>query len=123
LEELVMLRLRFILPALLLALLLSGAVIGDDKKADDPVIIPRPQLPAGWKKLNLSEDQKKKTTEIQIKYRAQIVKLQEQIKKLTAEEKTELLTVLTDAQKAILKDEKPEPATDKDAPKDKPKDK
>src|SRR5262249_37923890 len=119
LEEPVMLRSRFVLPALLLALLLGGAVIGDDKKADAPIVITRPQLPAGWKKLNVSEDQKKKTTEIQIKYRAQIAKLQEQIKKLTAEEKTELLTVLTDAQKAILKNEKPEPVKDKETPKDK----
>jgi hypothetical protein len=114
-----MFRPRFVLPILLLGLAISGPVVGDDKKSDDPIVVTRPQLPAGWKKLNLSEDQKKKTTEIQIKYRAQIVKLQEQIKKLTAEEKTELMTVLTDAQKALLKDEKPEPVKDKEAPKDK----
>jgi len=120
-----MLRQRFVLPVLLLGLFISGAVVGDDKKPDDPkdpIVITRPQLPTGWKKLNLSEDQKKKTTEIQIKYRAQIVKLQEQIKKLTAEEKTELLTVLTEAQRAQLpKEEKPEPVKDKD--KETPKDK
>ena len=26
---------------------------------DDPIVIPRPQLPSGWKKLNLNDDQKK----------------------------------------------------------------
>jgi hypothetical protein len=121
-----MLRLRFVLPVLLLGLFLTGGVIGDDKKTDDPkdpIVITKPQLPAGWKKLNLSDDQKKKTTEIQIKYRVQIVKLQEQIKKLTTEEKAELATVLTDAQKAQLKDEKPDPAKDATKDKDAPKDK
>ena len=103
----------------LLAALLVGVVWsaddpkkpGDDKK-DPPA---RGSLPANWKKLGLTDDQVKKVYKIQTDYRAKLDTLAEQIRDLKKKEMVELETVLTDAQKARLKEIKTGEAADKKA--------
>ena len=68
----------------------------------------RGYLPSGWKKLNLSDEQKLKVYAAQAKYRDQIDKLEEQIEKLKAEQQSEIVKVLTADQKRALLGEKPE---------------
>jgi hypothetical protein len=72
----------------------------DDKK--DPT--PKGTLPANWKKLGLTDDQVKKVYKIQSDYRTKIDTLQQQISDLKQKEKTDMEGVLTDAQKARLKE-------------------
>src|SRR5262245_42545851 len=86
--------------ALVLALMLSGGLFGDDKK-DAPV---KGQLPANWKKLGLSDDQVKKIYSVQTDFRGKIGDLKEKIKDLEKQERVEMEKVLTDAQKARLKE-------------------
>jgi hypothetical protein len=95
------------LVALVAALLLGGGSVGQDKKTDDkkePPVKLKGQLPPNWKKLGLTEAQVQKVYKVQADYDAKVNALQEKIKMLKAEEKTELLKVLTDAQKARLKE-------------------
>src|SRR5438874_742749 len=94
----------------------------DEKKADEPK--PRGQLYAKWKDLGLSKDQVTMIYKIQSEHRSQIDKLEQQIKKLKAEERAEAETILTPAQKARLKELLTgEAVKEKAPPKDKPTDK
>ena len=61
-------------------------------------------LPANWGKLGLSDEQKQKVYKVQADFGDQIAKLEAQVKDLKAKEKTEMEKVLTDAQKARLKE-------------------
>jgi hypothetical protein len=82
-----------------LALLLGSGLQGQDK--DTKV---KGTLPANWGKLSLSEEQKQKVYKIQGDYHDKIASLEKQVKDLKATEKTEMEKVLSDAQKALLKE-------------------
>ena len=86
----------------------TGFLCGDDKPAekkdDTPPVKVKGQLPANWKKLGLTDEQTQKVYKISGDYRSQIEELQGKIKKLQAEERAEMFKVLTDAQKARLKE-------------------
>lgn len=86
--------------ALAVAFVLSGGLRGDDKK-DLPA---KGQLPAQWKKLGLTDEQIKKVYSIQTEYRGKVAELEEKVKDLKKQERTDLEKVLTDAQKARLKE-------------------
>jgi Spy/CpxP family protein refolding chaperone len=62
------------------------------------------QLPANWKKLGLTEIQRDKIYSIQADFRPKIKALEVQLKNLRQEERREMEKVLTDAQKARLKE-------------------
>lgn len=104
-----MTRFRLVLGVLAVAFVLAGWSLGDDKKtttADDKKEPPRlkGQLPANWKKLGLTDEQTQKVYKIQGEYDAKIDALEAQIRKLKQDEKGDLMKVLTDAQKARLKE-------------------
>ena len=64
----------------------------------------RGQLPANYKKLGLSAEQTQKIYKIQAGYDQKLADLEEQLKKLKADERKEIDGVLTAAQKARLKE-------------------
>jgi hypothetical protein len=115
---------------LALVVLSGGFLLGDDKKPDDKV---KGTLPPHYKALGLSEDQIQSVYKIQANYKTKIDELEQKIKDLKAEEKTEREKVLTDTQKAKLKElllgedklpkDKPADLKDKKPTDDKPKDK
>lgn len=81
-------------------LISSGALIGDDK--DTPKA--KGTLPQNWGKLGLSDEQKQKVYSTQEEYRGKIGALEKQIRELKAQERADLEKVLTDAQKARLRE-------------------
>src|SRR5262249_54576446 len=99
-----------------LLVLLGSSLLADDKKPGDDKKEPPPkgQLPPNWKKLGLTDDQVKKIYKIQTDYRVKIDDLEEKIKEFKKQERAEMEKVLTDAQKARLKELK-----DGDSPPDK----
>jgi len=121
-------RLRLLTASLsvLLGLLLVCVVAADDKKPDDkkpgddkkavddkkpsddkkdpPAAIPRGTLPPNWKKIGLTDDQVKAIYKIEAIYRAKIDEMEARIKEMKAQERTEMEKLLTDAQKARLKE-------------------
>lgn len=60
-------------------------------------------LPTGWKGLGLTAAQKESVYQTQAKYRAKYDELKEMEKKLKQEERTELVKILTDDQRELLK--------------------
>jgi Spy/CpxP family protein refolding chaperone len=113
-------RLVLGLGVVILAIAAGGFSLGDDKKPDDKEPKAKGQLPPQWKKLGLDEAQVQKIYKIETSYRTKIDDLKQQIEDLRAAEKVEMEKVLTDAQKARLKELK---LGEKDDPKDKPEDK
>ena len=87
------LALGFVAAFLAGGMLLNGLTIQaqdkkpEEKKADEPK--PRGQLYQKWKDLGLSNDQVTAIYKIQSEHRSQIDKLDQQIKKLRAEERAE----------------------------------
>jgi Spy/CpxP family protein refolding chaperone len=88
--------------AVILAVLFSGAIgdglaqdKGDTKKA-------KGTLPAGWKKLSLSDKQKADIYAVMGTYKTKIKALDDQIKALKEEEHREMVKLLTDDQKKQL---------------------
>ena len=88
-------------------------------------------LPRGWKALGLTDQQKAQVYEIEAKANAKILDLQTQIKAVKAQEQADLQKILTDAQKARLKEiqetkinptppAKPEPKKPEEKPPTKP---
>jgi hypothetical protein len=73
-----------------------------DKKEQAPLT--KSPLPANWAKLGLNDDQKAKITAVQSKFKAKIDELSKQLKDLRKEEMSAMMEVLTDAQKARLKE-------------------
>ena len=125
-------RLCICVTALAAALLAGGWLMGDDKKTDDPPRV-KGQLPAHFKKLGLTDKQTKEIYKIEAEYHEKVVALQQQIDDLKRAEHLDVDNVLTDEQKAHLRElltaEVPEkdktltpPAKDKPTPpaKDKP---
>ena len=117
----------------LAALFLLGLVVNMGKSQDTKMPAAnepdkkgtKGQLPQGWKKLNLTGNQKQKIYEIIKDYRPKIKSLEEQIVQLKSQEHLDLLKVLTDAQKAELAKGLVPDDPKKDQPKDdkKPDDK
>jgi Spy/CpxP family protein refolding chaperone len=103
-----MFRLRLLVVAVALVVVASPWVEGQDstkpKDAKEPAGKMRGQLPQNWGKLGLSEEQKQKIYEAQGKYRTKIDALQKQIADLRDQEKKDMEVVLTDAQKARLRE-------------------
>jgi hypothetical protein len=102
-----MLRLRLGVIGLGLFLAMGGLVLAQDKKPADDKDLPtrgRGTLPANFKKLGLSEEQTQKVIRIHATYRAKVDDLDRQIKELRKEEKSKLDEVLTEEQKARLRE-------------------
>lgn len=78
-----------------LAALTTYSISQDGEKA-------KGYLPPGWKSLNLTQTQKEKIYTIQKDFRAKYQELEEMKLKLKAEEKSELVKVLTEDQKKLL---------------------
>ena len=74
---------------------------GSSQEKKDPKI--KSQLPQGFGKLNLSKDQKGKMHEAQVKYRMKIKALEEQIADLRAQERMELVGMLTPDQREMYR--------------------
>lgn len=62
------------------------------------------QLPQGWSKLGLSDEQKQKVYDIQAKAKAKIDELEKQIANTKSQQRKDELAVLTEAQKKKLKE-------------------
>jgi hypothetical protein len=94
------------LSALLVGLfVLAGGLPGQDKpKKDEPAGKVKGQLPQGWGKLGLSEEQKQKVYKINAKYGEEIAKLDAQIKELKDKMSKERMDVLTADQKKALQE-------------------
>jgi Spy/CpxP family protein refolding chaperone len=93
---------RLVLASVLaVALLGCGWLFGQDTKATPKA---SRGLPSGWGNLGLTDEQKQKVYEVQAEYRTKIDDLQQQIRKLQKEERSALSKVLTDAQRARLKE-------------------
>lgn len=88
-----------------ITLVASGILFGDDKDTKkDTKGVKQGSLPANYSKLGLTDDQKKKIRDIQGDYRAKIQDLEDQIKDLRKKERSAVEEVLTDAQKARLRE-------------------
>jgi hypothetical protein len=116
-----MLRLRFGIPLIIVGIITSGWLSGQDKDKEAPTRL-KGKLPPNWKKLGLSDDQVQSVFKVQQKYGGQIDQLTSKIADLRKEEKGALDKILTPAQKdrlrEILTGEKTtkdkEPVKDKD---------
>jgi hypothetical protein len=106
-----MFRLRLGLMGLAIFLLATGWLAGQDQKSDDkktedkevPAKV-KGNLPKGFSKLGLTDDQKQSIYKITGKYRAKIDELRQKMIALQTEEKAEIDKVLTAEQKARLRE-------------------
>lgn len=96
-----------------LVLVMGGSLLGQDKKDSAKA---KGTLPQNWSKLGLTDTQKQDIYKVQTEFRGKIEDLQAQVKKLQNDERTELQKILTDAQKARLKEILLEKAGDDKAP-------
>ena len=103
-----MTRVRNLFGLLAVLVLVGLLVAADEKKATDDKTdtTPRPkgQLPQGWKSIGLTDAQKTQIYTIQSNYRSKIDELEQKIRDLRQQERAEELKVLTDAQRARLKE-------------------
>ena len=81
----------------------SGWLLADDDKKDPPTRTDG-MLPAGFNKLGLSEAQWQKVYDTLFEYKTKIDELKNQIRDLEIKEGEELQKILTDAQKARLRE-------------------
>ncbi|QEL19663.1 hypothetical protein PX52LOC_06740 [Limnoglobus roseus] len=102
-------------------LFLGSTLVGQDAKKDgekpkDPTATKvKGQLPSGWAKIGLTDQQKQKVYTIDAKYDDEIAQLTEKIKEFKDKKKKEQLEVLTAEQKKRLEDNlKKSAGTDKD---------
>jgi hypothetical protein len=90
---------------LLLLVVSGGWLLSDEpKKSDDPPPRVKGMLPAHFKQLGLSQDQVREIYKIQSVYGAKVDVLVQKIRELKAEEKGEIDKLLTDAQRARLRE-------------------
>jgi hypothetical protein len=83
----------------------AGGVFGDDKDTKkETKIVKQGNLPANYAKLGLNDEQKKKLRDIQADYGPKIQELQDQIRELRKKERLAMEDVLTDTQKARLRE-------------------
>lgn len=88
-----------------ITLVASGILFGDDKETKkDTKGVKQGTLPALYGRLGLSDDQKKKIRDIQGDYRAKIQDLEDQIRELRRKERSAVENLLTDSQKARLRE-------------------
>lgn len=87
---------------------LAGGLNGQEKKdapkKEEPAAKVKGQLPANWKVLGLTEEQKQKVYAIDAKYDAEIDDLKAKIEGLKKKKLQEQLTVLTAEQKKTLEE-------------------
>ncbi len=93
------------------ALLLSGGLVGQEKKGDgkdpkkdEPAPKAKGMLPTYWGQLRLSDEQKQKVYKIQNKYADEIEKLEAKIKELKEKRDKERFDILTEGQKKQLEE-------------------
>ncbi len=99
-----MLRLPLVLGLGILGLaFLVGTGTSQDKGEKKEPPKTKGQLPPGWAKLGLSNDQKKEIYGVMAKFKTKIKALEEQIKVLKTQERQEMAKVLTDEQKIALR--------------------
>ena len=98
-----MTSLRGVFLVVAMALLAGSWLHGQDKKDDTPTKV-KGVLPANWGKLGLTDEQKQKVYKVQGDFGDKIAALQKQVTDLKAQEKAEMVKVLTDAQKTRLKE-------------------
>jgi hypothetical protein len=115
-----MFRLRLVASMLVVGVLSSGFLMGEDKKTDREPIVVKAQLPRYFKQLGLSDKQKKTIYKIRGQYAVKIDELQQQIVALKEKEKSDVANVLTAAQKARLKELQPGGSTRDKEIKEKP---
>jgi Spy/CpxP family protein refolding chaperone len=87
--------------------LVSGGLVGQEKKKDDkkdPPVKAKGMLPQYWGKLGLSDEQKQNIYKIQGKYNEEIDKLEAKIKDLKATRDKEARAVLTADQRKKLEE-------------------
>jgi hypothetical protein len=89
--------------ALAVGLLAGGFLMGDDKKPDEPAKV-KGKLPAHFKKLGLSDQQMQQIFKIEASYADKVEALQKQLADMKKAEHQEIDSVLTDEQKAHLKE-------------------
>ena len=83
----------------------GGFLFGDDKETKkDTKAVKQGNLPALYAKLGLNDEQKKKIKDIQGEYGTKIQELQDQIRELRRKERTAVEEILTDTQKARLRE-------------------
>ncbi|HYT92571.1 MAG TPA: hypothetical protein VEL76_27900 [Gemmataceae bacterium] len=86
------------------ALLAGTGHSGDPKKEQkDQPPKKQIQLPSGWAKIGLSDEQKKKIRATRATFSAKIEDLRQQIEKLKKDEMVELVKFLTESQKEALR--------------------
>lgn len=91
---------------------LSGGLIGQDNKKDEPKEVKKADtptkvkgfLPQNWGKIGLSDEQKQDIYKIQGKYNGEINKLEAKIRELKGTRDREMKAVLTADQKKRLDD-------------------
>jgi hypothetical protein len=97
-----MLRLRFLAPLLVVGMFGSGLLLtGQDKK--EPIIV-SVRLPRYYSQLGLTPKQRTEILKIRGKYAAEIQELYQKISDLRDQEDEDCEKVLTDAQKARLRE-------------------
>jgi len=97
-------RVRALLAVLVVSVIVASGSFGDDKKDDKTPVKVKGTLPPNWAKLSLSDEQRQKVYSTQAEYRGKIGELEAKIKELKKQEREEMEKVLTDAQKARLKE-------------------
>ena len=98
-----MLRLRLVIPLLVVATFGSGFLMGEDKKTDKEPLIVRARLPTYYSKLGLSQKQRNTIYKVHGRYTAEIQELYDKIKELRDKDREDCEKVLTAEQKARLR--------------------
>jgi hypothetical protein len=97
-----MLRLRFVAPLLVVGMVGSSFLLGQDKKTDREIII-RARLPMYYSKLGLSQKQRNEIYKVHGKYQAEIQELYEKINDLRDQDREACAKLLTAEQKDRLR--------------------
>lgn len=97
-------RVQIVASLFAVALCASGYLMGDDKKTEKEPVIVKASLPRYFKQLGLNDRQKKQIYRVRATYATKIEELQRQIDALKEQERTDLDNILTEAQKARLKE-------------------
>jgi Spy/CpxP family protein refolding chaperone len=115
-----MFRLRLAVTGTFALFLAAGFLMGQDKASSDeptPSAKAKGALPANFKQLGLTDEQRQKVIKIHASYKSKISALREQIEQLTGEERAELNKVLSETQRIKLRELRlHEPDTSKDMP-------
>jgi hypothetical protein len=99
-----MTRIGAMLSVMAIVLMAGGWLMGDDAKKDQPPPRVRGSLPPNFSKLGLTDAQKQEVYALQGEYGAKIAALQKEISDLRKKERAAIEKVLTDAQKARLRE-------------------